>query len=110
MIYSRIQKRDKYKKIFTNLIYIINLLQCFIPSRRAGSSVWYERSVRNRKVAGSNPAQSIQPSVRKTNLKNEIAISSVLSIQIRKQEPEMRDLYNRKEKLTHWIQKAKTDK
>ena len=28
------------------------------PDRRAGSSVWYERSIRNRKVAGSNPAQS----------------------------------------------------
>ena len=25
---------------------------------RAGSSVWYERSIRNRKVAGPNPAQS----------------------------------------------------
>ena len=28
-------------------------------SIRAGSSAWYERSIRNREVAGSNPAQSI---------------------------------------------------
>ncbi len=53
--------------------------------------------------------KSIQPSVRKTNLKKEKAISSVLPIQNRKQETEMRDLYNRKQKLAHWILKAKTE-
>ena len=26
---------------------------------RADGSAWYERSIRNRKIAGSNPAQSI---------------------------------------------------
>ena len=65
--------------------------------------------LRKREVAGSNPAQSIQPSVRKTNLKKEKAISSVLPIQNRKQETEMRDLYNRKHKLAHWILKAKSE-
>ena len=55
------------------------------------------------------PAQSIQPSVRKTNLKKEKAIFAILPIQNRKQETEMRDLYNRKEKLEHWILKAKTE-
>jgi hypothetical protein len=39
----------------------------------------------------------------------EKAISSIHPIQNRKQETEMRDLYNRKQKLTHWIQKAKTE-
>lgn len=75
----------------------------------AGSSDRYERSIRNRKIAGSNPAQSIQPSVRKTTQKKEKAISSVHTIQDRKQDLEMRDLYNRKEKLIHWINKAKTE-
>jgi hypothetical protein len=28
--------------------------------RRADGSAWYERSIRNRKIAGSNPAQSIE--------------------------------------------------
>jgi hypothetical protein len=27
---------------------------------RADGSAWYERSIRNRKIAGSNPAQSIE--------------------------------------------------
>ena len=27
---------------------------------RADGSAWYERSIRNRKTAGSNPAQSIE--------------------------------------------------
>ena len=39
----------------------------------------------------------------------EKAISSVLPIQNRKPEIEMRDLYNRKQKLAHWILKAKTE-
>ena len=51
----------------------------------------------------ANPAQSIQPLVRKTNLKIEKALSSGLSIQKRKQDFEIRDLYNRKEKLANWI-------
>ncbi len=28
------------------------------PLTRADGSAWYERSIRNRKIAGSNPAQS----------------------------------------------------
>jgi integrase/recombinase XerD len=76
---------------------------------RAGSSDWYERSIRNRKIAGSNPAQSIKPSVRSTNNKKEKAISSVHTIHLRNQDLEMRDLYNRKQKLAHWILKAKTE-
>ncbi len=27
--------------------------------KRAGGSAWHERSIRNREIAGSNPAQSI---------------------------------------------------
>lgn len=29
-------------------------------TKRADGSAWYERSIRNRKIAGSNPAQSIE--------------------------------------------------
>jgi hypothetical protein len=53
--------------------------------------------------------KSIKPSVRNPNNQKDKAIGSVLPIQNRRQKIEMRDLYNRKEKLIHWIQKAKTE-
>ena len=46
--------------------------------------------------------QLIESLVRNTNLKIEKAISSVLPLQNRKQEIEMQDLYNRKEKLAQY--------
>ena len=46
--------------------------------------------------------QLIESLVRNTNLKIEKAISSVLPLQNRKQEIEMRDLHNRKEKLAQY--------
>jgi hypothetical protein len=59
-----------------------------------------------------NTSKSIQSSVQKTNNKHKIgeALSCSQPILIyRKHEIEMQDLYNRNEKLTHWIHKAKTE-
>jgi hypothetical protein len=42
----------------------INYYECFKDVKQgktgADGSAWYERSIRNRKIAGSNPAQSIE--------------------------------------------------
>jgi hypothetical protein len=54
------------------------------------------------------PPQSIQSSVRKTTKKWK-ALRSIFHLENRKQETEMRDLYNRKERLAHCTFKAKTE-
>ena len=47
-----------------SVIKNINYYECFKDVKQgktgADGSAWYERSIRNRKIAGSNPAQSIE--------------------------------------------------
>ena len=55
----------------------------------------------------ANPAQSIQPSVRSTITKSTRTNTSEIN-PFNRTDFKMRDLYNRKQKLDHWIEKAKT--
>ena len=75
--------------------------------------------LRKREVAGSNPAQSIESSVPIPKIKatNRYCTSKISNNQILKPQSnlhinvnyEMRDLYNRKEKLAYWINRANTE-
>jgi integrase/recombinase XerD len=91
---------------------------------RAGSPDRYGRSIRNRKIAGSNPAQSIESSVqipkinsKEANNEGDASTSFVTTTDIAKRHIssfnrinfEMRDLYSRKKKLAYWINRIDTD-
>ena len=74
-----------------------------------GCLAWLRYLSHTQVIESSNLSPSIECSVRSTNAGKEKAIRSVHPIQNRTQDTEMRDLYNRKEKLAHWILKAKTE-
>ena len=53
------QWRNRLEIRIVNLIfYIRDISSIWNNNKRAGSPDWYGRSIRNRKIAGSNPAQS----------------------------------------------------
>jgi integrase/recombinase XerD len=91
---------------------------------RAGSPDRYGRSIRNRKIAGSNPAQSIESSVqipkinsKEANNGSTTSASCKTTIDIAKRlvpfsnrtNVEMRDIYSRQKKLAYWIKRIDTD-